>query len=153
MPVLAPAKVNLFLRIVGRRPDGYHLLDPLMVPVSLFDEITVEARRGRLEIVVTSDDPTIPSDETNLAYKAAALLCKEAGVQAKISIDLRKHIPAGAGLGGGSSDAAAVLKSLNTRLSVGLTEKQLCHLGARLGADVPFLSRAIRRKSQESARS
>jgi 4-diphosphocytidyl-2-C-methyl-D-erythritol kinase len=138
MRVLAPAKVNLFLRIVGRRADGYHLLDSLMVPVSLFDEITVEARRGRLEIVVTCDDPSLPDDETNLAHKAAALLCKETGVQAKISIDLCKRIPAGAGLGGGSSDAAAVLKSLNVLLSLGLTADRLGTLGARLGADVPF---------------
>ncbi len=138
MRVLTPAKVNLYLRIVGRRPDGYHLLDSLMVPVSLCDEITVAVSSGHPEIVVTCNDSSIPGDETNLAHKAAALLGKEAGVQVKISIDLRKHIPAGAGLGGGSSNAAAVLKSLNTLLSLGLTEDRLCTLGARLGADVPF---------------
>jgi 4-diphosphocytidyl-2-C-methyl-D-erythritol kinase len=136
--VLAPAKVNLYLRIVGRRPDGYHLLDSLMVPVNLYDELTIAASSSQPEIVVTCDDPTIPGDETNLVYKAAALLCRETGIQAKISIALRKFIPAGAGLGGGSSDAAAVLKGLNLLLSLRLAEDQLCALAARLGADVPF---------------
>ncbi len=138
MQVLAPAKVNLYLRIVGRRPDGYHLLDSLMVPVSLYDEITVEAESGRPEIVMTCDDPTVPGGKTNLAYKAAALLCREAGVQAGVSINLRKCIPAGAGLGGGSSNAAAVLKSVNILLSLGLPEARLGALAACLGADVPF---------------
>jgi len=138
MRVLAPAKVNLYLRVIGRRSDGYHLLDSLMVPVSLFDEITIEATSGQTYIAVTCDDAMIPSDETNLAYRAAALLCKETGTQARIFIDLHKHIPAGAGLGGGSSDAAAVLKGLNTLLSLKLSEDRLCALGARLGADVPF---------------
>jgi len=149
MRVLAPAKVNLFLRIVGRRSDGYHLLDSLMVPVSLYDEILIQTeietgsgekkeKYGQARILVTCDDPTLPSDETNLAYKAAALLCKEAGVHTRVSIDLRKGIPAGAGLGGGSSDAAAVLKSVNLLLSLGFSETQLCTLAVRLGADVPF---------------
>ncbi len=135
---LAPAKVNLHLRIVGRRPDGYHLLDSLMVPVTLCDELAIEASRSQPEIAVTCDDPTLPGDKTNLAYKAAALLCRETGTQAKISIALRKRISAGAGLGGGSSDAAAVLKGLNVLLSLRLSEEQLCSLGAHLGADVPF---------------
>src|SRR5713101_8134195 len=138
MHVLAPAKVNLFLRIVGRRRDGYHLIDSLMVPVSLSDEVAVEVTNGRPEITVTCDDPTIPCDETNLAYKAAALLCTETGMSTRIALSLHKRIPAGAGLGGGSSDAAAVLKSLNTLLSLGLTADRLGTLGARLGADVPF---------------
>lgn len=138
MHVLAPAKVNLYLRIVGQRPDGYHLLDSLIVPVSLYDEITLEAEPGPPEITVTCDDPTIPADETNLVYKAAALFCREGGVQARVAIDLRKRIPAGAGLGGGSSDAAAVLKGLNTLLALHLTEDRLCALATRLGADVPF---------------
>ena len=138
MRVFAPAKINVYLRIIGRRPDGYHLLDSLMVPVSLYDIIEIEAEKGAPEITVTCDDPSIPCDKTNLVYKAAALLCEETGIQAKIAIDLRKNIPAGAGLGGGSSDAAVVLKSLNILLSLGLTEAQLCTLAARLGADVPF---------------
>jgi 4-diphosphocytidyl-2-C-methyl-D-erythritol kinase len=138
MWVLAPAKINVYLRIVGQRPDGYHLLDSLMIPIGLYDEITVEVRHGTSDITVTCDDPTVPTDHTNLAYKAAALLCQEIGTQAGFAITLHKRIPAGAGLGGGSSDAAAVLKCLNTMLSCGLTEARLCGLAARLGADVPF---------------
>ena len=149
MRVLAPAKVNLYLRITGRRPDGYHLLDSVMVPVSLCDEIEmttekqteIETKRGKgilPQIIVTCDEPTLPTDETNLAYKAATLFCKEAGVRPKITIALRKRIPFGAGLGGGSSDAAAVLKGLNTLCLEPFSEQQLCAFGVRLGADVPF---------------
>jgi 4-diphosphocytidyl-2-C-methyl-D-erythritol kinase len=145
MQSLAPAKINVYLRIVGRRPDGYHLLDSLMVPISLYDEIHIAVALGEQRatspgttLVVSCDDPTVPGGETNLAYKAAALVCQEAGLQARICIHLRKRIPAGAGLGGGSSNAATVLKSLNTLLALGWTEARLCQLGARLGADVPF---------------
>jgi 4-diphosphocytidyl-2-C-methyl-D-erythritol kinase len=116
-----------------------------MVPISLYDEIQIEAEsreqrmeRGQSEIMVRCDDPTIPGDETNLAYKAAVLLCREAKVQATIAISLHKRIPAGAGLGGGSSDAAAVLKGLNGLLALELTEERLCQIGTWLGADVPF---------------
>jgi 4-diphosphocytidyl-2-C-methyl-D-erythritol kinase len=142
---LAPAKINVYLRIVGRRPDGYHLLDSLMAPISLYDEIDIavtsseqRAASPGAELVVSCDDPTVPGGETNLAYKAAALVCQEAGVQARIRIHLHKGIPAGAGLGGGSSNAATVLKSLNALLALGWSEARLCQLGARLGADVPF---------------
>jgi len=145
MRVLAPAKINVFLRITGRRPDGYHLLDSLMVPISLYDEIDLEAwglGRGawteKDTITVTCDDPTLPADETNLAYKAAALLRKETGVNTRITMALWKRIPAGAGLGGGSSDAAAVLKGLNVLLSLGFNEDRLRTLASQLGADVPF---------------
>ncbi len=143
MRIFAPAKINIFLRITGRRPDGYHLLDSLMVPISLCDEIQIETeieteRETETHITLTCDDPTLPADETNLAYKAAALLCKEANVHARIAVTLHKRIPAGAGLGGGSSDAAAVLKGLNVLLALGFEENRLCSLAARLGADVPF---------------
>jgi 4-diphosphocytidyl-2-C-methyl-D-erythritol kinase len=141
----APAKINVYLRIVGRRPDGYHLLDSLMVPINLYDDISITVAHGEqpaappgAALVVHCDDPTVPGGETNLAYKAAALVCQEAGLQARIGIHLRKRIPSGAGLGGGSSDAATVLKSLNALLALGWTDARLCHLGARLGADVPF---------------
>ena len=139
----APAKINVYLRLVGQRADGYHLVDSLMVPVSMYDDITLAGTvitrpEGRTSIALTCNDPTIPGDATNLAYRAAALLCQEAGVQARLTIHLHKRIPAGAGLGGGSSDAAAVLKGLNTLFALGLPESQLCALGVRLGADVPF---------------
>ena len=141
MRVLAPAKVNLCLRILGQRPDGYHLLDSLMAPVSLYDEIEMAAERTggtKLRIRVRCLDPTIPTDHSNLAYRAAALLCQEAGVGADITLTLHKNIPAGAGLGGGSSDAAAVLKALNQAFALGLKTDHLCRLAAQLGADVPF---------------
>lgn len=147
MPTLhlrAPAKINVYLRVVGRRADGYHRLDSLMVPIDLCDEIRLEAVRqppsvaASPNLVVTCDAPDIPGDATNLAYKAAALLCRECGVQASIVIQLHKHIPAGAGLGGGSSDAAAVLRGLNTLLALDVSLEVLRDLGARLGADVPF---------------
>lgn len=147
MRILAPAKINALLRITGRRADGYHLLDSLMVPISLCDEIQIETEieteteteKGTgFHIRLTCDDPALPTDDTNLAYKAAALLCKEAGIRDHITIDLHKRIPAGAGLGGGSSDAAAVLKGLTALLSLGFDESRLCALAARLGADVPF---------------
>ncbi len=141
MRVLAPAKVNLFLRIIGQRPDGYHLLDSLMAPVSLYDEIEITAERTvgtEPHIRVRCNDPIIPTDQANLAYRAAALLCQEAGIGAHIAITLHKNIPAGAGLGGGSSDAAAVLKALNQAFSLGLNTDHLCRLAAQLGADVPF---------------
>lgn len=141
MRILAPAKVNLFLRIVGRRADGYHLLDSVMAPVSLYDEIevTAEARNTRRShIRVTCDDPAIPADRSNLAHRAAALICRTAGMQARIAISLHKQIPAGAGLGGGSSNAAAVLTALNHLLDLKLTTDRLSRLAVRLGADVPF---------------
>src|SRR5262252_9823444 len=99
----APAKINVYLRIVGRRPDGYHLLDSLMVPISLYDDIHITVAQQRAAhsgaaLVIRCDDPAVPGGETNLAYKAAALICQEAGLQAHIDIQLRKRIPAGAGL-------------------------------------------------------
>lgn len=141
MRVFAPAKVNLFLRIIGQRPDGYHLLDSLMAPVSLYDEIEIATDRTvgtEPHIRVQCTDPIIPTDQSNLAYRAAALLCQEAGIGAHITITLHKNIPAGAGLGGGSSDAAAVLKALNQAFSLGLNTDHLCRLAAQLGADIPF---------------
>ena len=153
MHILAPAKVNLFLRIVGQRHDGYHLLDSLMVPVSLYDDIKITVQdvkdgqdekttpRQAARISLSCDGPNIPSDETNLAYRAALLVCQKAQRTARITLHIMKRIPAGAGLGGGSSDAAAVLKGLNTEFGLGWTESQLCVLGAKLGADVPFFVR------------
>lgn len=150
MRVLAPAKVNLFLRIVGVRDDGYHLLDSLMTPVSLWDKIHITVQNVKNlgaqqeqapQITVHCDEPSLPSDETNLAYRAAALVCQDAGVSAQITIDIEKRIPPGAGLGGGSSDAAAVLTDLNTALGLHWPAERLCALAARLGADVPFFIR------------
>lgn len=141
MRIFAPAKVNLSLRIVGQRSDGYHLLDSLIAPVSLYDAIEIQAERreqSESSITLTCDKPDLPTDQLNLAYRAAVLICRETETTATITIDLQKNIPAGAGLGGGSSDAAAVLKALNRLLSLGLNIPQLCQLAAQIGADVPF---------------
>ncbi len=141
MRIFAPAKVNLFLRIVGRRSDGYHLLYSLMAPVSLYDAIEIQAERraqNESRVTLTCDKPDLPTDQSNLACRAALLICRATDTTATMRIDLQKNIPAGAGLGGGSSDAAAVLKALNRLLSLGLNVSQLCQLAAQIGTDVPF---------------
>jgi 4-diphosphocytidyl-2-C-methyl-D-erythritol kinase len=143
--IRAPAKVNLRLRVVGKRADGYHLIDSIMVPITLFDELEIKkrrlknARRAQPALLrVTCDDPQVPNGEKNLAYRAAALLLKEAGVAQALDIHIRKRIPVGAGLGGGSSDAAATLIGLNRLLKLGVSETRLKKLALNLGADVPF---------------
>jgi 4-diphosphocytidyl-2-C-methyl-D-erythritol kinase len=147
--IRAPAKINLYLRIVGKRADGYHLLDTVMVPITLFDELEINKRRiknARLTISqslrVTCDDPQVPDGEKNLVYRAAALLFKEAGVVQPLHIHVRKRIPVGAGLGGGSTDAAAALIGVNRLLKLPFSESRLEKLALRLGADVPFFIRA-----------
>ncbi|HSK30194.1 MAG TPA: 4-(cytidine 5'-diphospho)-2-C-methyl-D-erythritol kinase [Candidatus Limnocylindria bacterium] len=149
MKIRAPAKINLTLRVVGKRTDGYHLLDTIMLPVSLFDEIDI--RKARLQVIgkrncgprveVTCDHPMVPGDETNLAHRAASLLLKRARSRQPIEIHIRKRIPLGAGLGGGSTDAAATLVGLNRLLKLRLTTQQLERIGLSIGADVPFFIR------------
>lgn len=130
----APAKVNLFLKVLSKRPDGYHEIESLMQPVSLYDEILIETGRGGIEVV--SDK--VPGGKDNLAYRAAETFYRRAGLTPSVSIEITKKIPVGAGLGGGSSDAATVLMALNEICSAGLSEKDLMELGAGLGSDVPF---------------
>jgi 4-diphosphocytidyl-2-C-methyl-D-erythritol kinase len=138
---LSPAKINLFLRVLGRRPDGYHEIRSLIQPVSLFDELSIEVLDGdstRGSIEVTTDSTEAPGGAGNLAHRAAAELVKAAGVKKNIRIHIKKKIPVGAGLGGGSSDAATVLMALNDLLKAGLSERGLMELAAALGSDVPF---------------
>jgi 4-diphosphocytidyl-2-C-methyl-D-erythritol kinase len=134
--------VNLRLRVLDRREDGYHLIDSVIVPVSLYDEIEITKSKGRkaknARLTVTCDHPMVPSGEKNLAYRAASLLLREKGVAAPIHIHIRKRIPVGGGLGGGSSDAAATLKGLSRFLRLGCPRDELLSLAASLGADVPF---------------
>lgn len=140
----APAKVNLYLRIVGRRPDGYHLLDSVMVPIDLADELLIEARPDRRTTIrVAADDPTLPGGRANLAYAAAAAVLSATGLRAHVNIYIRKRVPVAAGLGGGSSDAAAVLRALTRALCIPLPAPELGRLGATLGADVPFFVRGV----------
>jgi len=140
--VLAPAKVNLFLRIVGRRADGYHLLDSLMVPISLHDHLYVRCAPCPTaplpQITVRVDTHDVPAGPDNLAHRAAALFLAETRTSLKVDIRIRKRIPVGSGLGGGSSDAAATLLALNRTLGLPYQCKELAEMGARLGADVPF---------------
>jgi len=135
---LAPAKLNLSLQVFGKRPDGYHDIRSLMVPVSLYDEVVVEeAPEG---ITVECDAPAVPTDATNSCHRAATCFREWAGVPGGVRVRIRKAIPSEAGLGGGSSDAAATLKGL-----IALTGKRpppgvLLEMAARVGADVPFFA-------------
>src|SRR4051812_2927260 len=112
MQVSAPAKINLSLRVVGRRADGFHEVETLIAPISLADEIVFEKGTEGQGIQFQSDDPSIPGGPENLVMRAANAFFHKTNILDDVRIDLRKRIPHGAGLGGGSSDAAAVLKAL-----------------------------------------
>lgn len=135
----APAKINLQLRIVGRREDGYHLLSTLMQKIDLVDEVTLRPGEG---IVLRCPDSDLPDDETNLAWRAAELFRQTMGARLPVTfgveITLKKNIPVAAGLGGGSSDAAAVLLGLDRLFGTACNREELIDMGVRLGADVPF---------------
>jgi 4-diphosphocytidyl-2-C-methyl-D-erythritol kinase len=134
----APAKINLFLRVVGRRPNGYHELDSVFVPVSLCDNVTITVRPGvARRVTLRCDSAALPNDERNLAVRAANAFMAGFGIEAEIAIDLRKKIPMSAGLGGGSSDAGAVLRMLAALLRTG-DSARLADIAIKLGADVPF---------------
>jgi len=142
----APAKINLFLRVVGRRADGYHELDSVFVPVSLCDRVRVEVRVEPQSATVTAialgcDRDDLPGGEKNLAWRAADAFLREFGGEihrpVHVAIDLRKEIPAGAGLGGGSSDAGAVLRMMAALCRVD-DASRLAKVALALGADVPF---------------
>ena len=134
------AKVNLDLRVLGVRADGYHDLKTVFQSLALADRLTVRRTRGRFAL--TCDAPAVPTDQRNLVWKAASLLWRTAGLgrgePRDVSIHLEKRIPAEAGLGGGSADAAVTLVALNRVWGLGLDGATLSRLAARLGADVPF---------------
>src|SRR4030095_11837384 len=109
MQVLAPAKINLSLRVLNRRGDGFHEIETLIAPISLCDRIKIERSSGTQEIAVRSDDLSLPKCEENMAVRAAPVFFEETRVASGVSIELKKRIPHGAGLGGGSSDAASTL--------------------------------------------
>ena len=139
--VRCPAKINLGFWILGERPDGYHEVDTILQTVSLEDELTLEPERApgiRLELSGRS----IQGEATNLVERAWSLLCEEQHVRDRgVRARLTKRIPVGSGLGGGSSDAAGLLAGANRLFGLGLSDDDLRALGARLGADVPFLIR------------
>lgn len=145
----APAKLNLFLEILGKRPDGYHELETLMVSVGLYDTLSFTESNSRdLRLIVQDADAphpdgdaepsSVPSGGDNLVLRAAELLRETAGVDCGATIVLRKRIPAAAGLAGGSSDAAATLAALNRLWKLGRTRAELQELAARLGSDIGF---------------
>ena len=148
MKIRAPAKINLTLRVVGKRADGYHLLDTLIVPVSLYDEIDIQQRPTARRVAplapieIRCSHPQVPLGRDNIAYRAAELLMQKAKINRPVCIRIRKKIPIGAGLGGGSTDAAAVLVGLNRMWKLRLSVRQLERLALQLGADVPFFIRA-----------
>lgn len=134
MKLKANAKINLTLDVVGRRQDGYHLIDSVFQSVSLFDEITVE--KGD-DISVFCTDSTI-CDSSNIAYKAAQKFFEHTGTVGGAVITVQKHIPLASGMGGGSADAAAVIVALDKLYKTNLSQETLCKIGLSVGADVPF---------------
>lgn len=142
MTIDAPAKVNLVLRVLGKREDGFHAIETLMAPVALADTLEIElCGGGSLEF--TCSDATLPLDGTNLVCRAVEAFRKRMGFPGGVRVHLEKRIPHGAGLGGGSSDAAAVLRGLNVLAGAGLGVGELEELAAELGSDVPFFVRGV----------
>ncbi len=138
------AKINLYLKITGKRTDGYHLLDSLMILVDIFDEIEIEKSDDLELIIKSSDDAFLQQDwRQNIVIKAVNLLAAEFNFEPKIKITLTKNIPVAAGLGGGSSNAASIMLLLNYFYQLGLNQKQLLELGLKIGADVPFFLDAL----------
>ena len=136
MQVLAHAKINFSLKILARRSDGFHEIETLIAPISLCDEIKIEKRaRG---INFQCDDPSVPQGDDNLVVLAAKAFFDQTKQKGGISIELQKKIPHGAGLGGGSSDAAATLLALNQLFEAKLSNEELAKLGSTIGSDVPF---------------
>ncbi len=137
LKILAPAKVNLFLQVTAKRSDGYHTLNTLMCCVGLSDVLTL--RIAGAGIRIHCSHPQVPENHTNLAHRAAELFFTAQNRPGGVHIHLRKNIPVAAGLGGGSSDAAAVLLALNRHFRYPLAPHELMAMGQRIGADVPFL--------------
>lgn len=135
MKVEAHAKINLTLEVLGVRPDGYHDLRSIVLPVPLHDDITLSPDND-VVVVMPGDIP----QEKNLAWKAADTLRRATGCTRGVRIEIEKHIPSGAGLGGGSADAAAVLNALNIAWNLNLPKERLCTLAAEVGSDVPALT-------------
>ncbi|OCS84829.1 4-(cytidine 5'-diphospho)-2-C-methyl-D-erythritol kinase [Caryophanon tenue] len=135
--VKAPAKINLTLDVLHKRPDGYHEVEMIMTTVDLADRIGLELRNDE-DIVILSADRFVPNDHRNLAYQAAKVLKDTYGISQGVSISIEKEIPIAAGLAGGSSDAAATLRGLNELWNLNLSLDTLAELGAKVGSDVSF---------------
>jgi 4-diphosphocytidyl-2-C-methyl-D-erythritol kinase len=138
MQVFAPAKINLSLKILGRRDDGFHEIETLIVPISLCDEIKIDRDDAKEGIELRCNDPSVPQGDGNLAVRAAKTFLEEAKLKSRVAIELKKKIPHGAGLGGGSSDAATTLLALNELFKTNLPREALAKMGKTIGSDVPF---------------
>ncbi len=136
--VLSPAKLNLMLRVLFRRPDGYHEIFTLFQRVDLADNITFNFERGKGMIKIECDNEDTPTDESNLICRAINLFREQTGVKFDTEVRLEKRTPIGGGMGGGSSNAAAALEAVNTAAGSPLDQAKMMHLARRLGADVPF---------------
>lgn len=136
MQVLAPAKINLSLKILGRRSDGFHEIETLIAPISLYDKIDIDRQSRWIDF--SCDDPTVPSGDENLIVRAAKAFFERTKISGGVTIKLQKQIPHGAGLGGGSSDAATTLRALNELFETKLSREELVTLGSTIGSDVSF---------------
>lgn len=139
MPVITlkpPAKINLYLRVLRKRPDGYHDIETVFERIDLCDELTLKS--APKDIVVKCNDPQVPCDQRNLVYKAAKIIKEKYSVPAGVEITLKKNIPVAAGLGGASSDCAYTLRGLNELWGLKLGKKQVFEVGSAIGADVAF---------------
>lgn len=132
----AHAKINLSLDVLRRRADGYHILQMIMQTIQLHDTITIEKIPSGVEILCEA--PYVPNNSLNIAYKAAEAMLLQYNIQAGVKIEISKTIPVAAGLAGGSTDAAAVLKGMNTLFDLGIEQDELMRLGKTIGADVPY---------------
>lgn len=141
----AYGKVNLGLDVVGRRADGYHLVKMIMQTVDVYDDITITLKSRKADssytIAITCDNPEVPTNENNLVYKAAKIIFEKYGIHADICIDIKKCIPAAAGMAGGSADGAAVIKAINELFSLEMKDAEMDEIALMLGADVPFCLR------------
>lgn len=138
------AKINSYLSVTGRRADGYHTILTHMQAVTLCDTLDMtweQGEAGDVSVRLACDAPHLPCDDTNLVVRAAKALLSCVGTSGTLTVSLQKRIPMAAGLAGGSADAAATLRGLNTLLGSPLTMEQLCEIGAELGADIPFCVR------------
>jgi 4-diphosphocytidyl-2-C-methyl-D-erythritol kinase len=136
LTIFSPAKINLYLRILGKRPDGYHELETLMMPLVFGDEITLRSQENGLAL--ECDNPSLPTDDSNLALRAAKRLTERCGVKQGAKIALTKHTPLAAGLGGGSSNAATVLLGLKQLWGLQADDSVLHELAAAMGSDINF---------------
>jgi len=135
--VYAPAKLNLYLDVIGKRPDGYHNIETLFEKIDLKDEIVIKEKNRGIDVKVEPSD-LCPSGKDNIVYEAVQALLKESGADLGLEIVIRKKIPVSAGLGGGSSNAASVMLAINKAFELGITQKRLFSMAGQIGKDVPF---------------